>query len=158
MTGGYRIRPATVADAPAIFELVNYYARQAQMLPKSHNQIYQNIRDFRVVTDPEGRVVGCGALHVVWGDLAEIRSLAIAEEYKGQGLGHQLVIHLLEDARALGMPTVFALTYAPEFFKSLGFEETDKNTLPHKIWGDCIDCPKFPNCDEIALIKDLRRE
>ena len=158
MTESFLVRTVTVADAMTIFKLVNHYANQAQMLPKSQNQIFQNIRDFRVVVDESGQIVGCGALHVTWGDLAEVRSLAIVEGYKRKGLGRMLVDRLIEDAKALGLPTVFALAYVPEFFESLGFERIDKNQLPQKIWGDCIDCPKFPDCDEIALIKDLKEE
>lgn len=158
MTESFLVRTVTVADAMTIFKLVNHYANQAQMLPKSQNQIFQNIRDFRVVVDESGQIVGCGALHVTWGDLAEVRSLAIVEGYKRKGLGRMLVKWLIEDAKALGLPTVFTLTYVPDFFESLGFERIDKNRLPQKIWGDCIDCPKFPDCDEIALIKDLKEE
>ena len=158
MKEGFSLRTATVSDALSIFKLVNYYASQAQMLPKSQNQIYQNIRDFLVIVDPDGQVAGCGALHVLWSDLAEIRSLAVAEEHRRLGFGRILVRRLLEDARKLGVPAVFALTYAPEFFASLGFSVIDKDSLPRKIWGDCIDCPKFPNCDEIAVIKDISKE
>jgi amino-acid N-acetyltransferase len=158
MTDGLRLRQANVHDAETIFTLVNHYAGQAQMLPKSQNQIYQNIRDFRVIVDGQNRVIGCGALHVLWGDLAEIRSLAVAEGRRQQGLGRRIVQKLIDDARELGLPTVFALTYVPGFFESLGFQTVDKNSLPRKIWGDCIDCPKFPNCDEIAMIRavDIR--
>jgi amino-acid N-acetyltransferase len=156
MTDRFVLRPATVGDAESIFKLVNHYASMAQMLPKSQNQIYQNIRDFLVVVDQgQGCVVGCGALHVLWDDLAEIRSLAVVEESRGQGLGHKIVEQLIEDGRQLGLPTVFALTYAPRFFESLGFRVVDKDSLPRKIWVDCIDCPKFPNCDEIAVIREV---
>lgn len=158
MTHEYRLRPATVADAPRIYELVNLFAGQALMLPKSQNQIYQNIRDFLVAVDGEEDVVGCGALHVLWDDLAEVRSLAVAESFRGKGLGKAIVRELLEDARRLGLPVVFALTYVPDFFKTLGFRLVDKNLLPRKIWGDCIDCPKFPNCDEIAVIREVDAE
>jgi len=155
MTEEFSIRSITVDDVLHVFKLVNHYAGLAQMLPKSQNQIYQNIRDFHAIVDRNDRIIGCGALHVLWGDLAEVRSLAIAEAYQGKGLGSLLVNHLIEDARALRVPQVFALTYVPDFFKNMGFRLIDKNLLPHKIWGDCIDCPKFPDCDEIALIKDL---
>jgi amino-acid N-acetyltransferase len=153
MTDRFTLRQADVHDAQSIFALVNHYAGQAQMLPKSQNQIYQNIRDFRVIVDDDGQVIGCGALHVLWGDLAEIRSLAVADGHRQHGLGRRIVQQLIVDAETLGLPTVFALTYVPGFFESLGFQLVDKNSLPRKIWGDCIDCPKFPNCDEIALIR-----
>ncbi len=155
MIEGFRIRTLRTADVIPVFKLVNYYANLAQMLPKSQNQIYQNLRDFRVVVDQSDQIVACGALHVLWADLAEIRSIAVMEEHKGKGLGRMLVTELIEDARQLGLPTVFALTYVPEFFKSMGFRIIDKNQLPHKIWGDCIDCPKFPNCDEVAVLREL---
>ncbi len=158
MTDGLCLRQANVYDAETIFTLVNHYAGQAQMLPKSQNQIYQNIRDFRVIVDAQNRVVGCGALHVLWGDLAEVRSLAVAEGYRQKGLGRKIVEQLIADAQELGLPTVFALTYVPGFFESLGFRIIDKNSLPRKIWGDCIDCPKFPNCDEVAVIRALGAE
>lgn len=155
MTDGFVLRDANVHDAESIFKLVNQYAGQALMLPKSQNQIYQNIRDFRVIVDADNRVIACGALHVLWGDLAEVRSLAVAHDYRKHGLGRRIVRQLIDDARSLGLPTIFALTYAPGFFESLGFRMVDKNALPRKIWGDCIDCPKFPNCDEIALIREV---
>ncbi len=156
MSENYVVRKAVIADAPAIFELVNFYAAQGQMLPKSKNQVYQNIRDFVVVVmDDDGQLLGCGALHVLWEDLAEVRSLAVCEERQGNGLGRLILSALLEDARQLGLPTVFALTYQAEFFVSMGFRVIDKEELPRKIWVDCIDCIKFPNCDETAVIMEL---
>jgi amino-acid N-acetyltransferase len=155
MMAGFSVRTVTTVDVVPIFKLVNHYANMAQMLPKSQNQIYQNLRDFRVVVDQTGQIVACGALHVLWSDLAEVRSVAVVEEYRGIGLGRMVVTELIEDAKSLGLPSVFALTYAPEFFKSMGFRVIDKNQLPHKIWGDCIDCPKFPDCDEVAMLRKL---
>ena len=134
--------------------IINHYAGQGQMLPRSHHQIYQFIRDFLIATSG-GSVIGCGALQVVWGDLAEVRSLAVLEEWKGKGVGRRLVYDLLAEAGALGLPRVFALTYHQAFFESMGFRTVPRESLPHKIWGDCLDCPKFPNCDEIALIIEL---
>ncbi|HID63950.1 MAG TPA: N-acetyltransferase [Anaerolineae bacterium] len=135
-------------------DLINGYAAQGEMLPKSLNQIYQSLRDF-VVVEEDGQIVGCGALHIVWDDLAEIRSLAVVEERWGNGLGRQMVTCLLEEARRLGLPTVFALTYRQGFFKKLGFQVVDKDTLPRKVWVDCIDCLKFPHCDETAVVLHL---
>ena len=155
MIEGFRIRTLKTVDVIPVYKLVNHYANLAQMLPKSQNQIYQNLRDFRVVVDQSDQIVACGALHVLWADLAEVRSVAVVEEHKGKGLGRMLVTELIEDARRLGLPTVFALTYVPEFFTSLGFRVIDRNQLPDKIWGDCIDCPKFPNCDEVAVLREL---
>ncbi|MFQ6058941.1 MAG: N-acetyltransferase [Anaerolineae bacterium] len=149
------IRKARVADTERIGELVNHYAAQGQMLPRSRGQIYQSIRDFVVVEDEEGQVVGCGALAVLWEDLAEIRSLAIAEGQQGNGLGSLIVSRLLEEARELGVERVFALTYQVAFFQRLGFHIIPKETLPQKIWADCIACLKFPNCDETAVLLHL---
>jgi len=155
MNEEFRLRTVTVVDVVPIFRLVNHYANLSLMLPKSQNQIYQNLRDFRVVVDRDDQIVACGALHILWADLAEVRSVAVIEEHQGKGLGRMLVTELIEDARQLGLPMVFALTYVPAFFESMGFRVIDKNELPHKIWGDCIDCPKFPNCDEVAMLKEL---
>ena len=148
------LRKAKVSDVSQMADLINSYAAQGEMLPKSLNQIYQSLRDF-VVVEESGQIVGCGALHIVWDDLAEIRSLAVVEERWGNGLGRQMVTCLLEEARQLGLPTVFALTYREEFFTKMGFQVVDKDTLPRKIWVDCIDCLKFPHCDETAVVLHL---
>jgi amino-acid N-acetyltransferase len=148
------LRKAKVSDVSQMADLINSYAAQGEMLPKSLNQIYQGLRDF-VVVEESGQIVGCGALHIVWDDLAEIRSLAVVEGRWGNGLGRQMVTCLLEETRQLGLPTVFALTYREEFFKKMGFQVVDKDTLPRKIWVDCIDCLKFPHCDETAVVLHL---
>jgi amino-acid N-acetyltransferase len=148
------IRKATVRDVPGIVALVNETALEGLVLPKSLNQVYQNIRDF-VVCQEEGKLVACAALHVLWEDLAEVRSLVVHTQRRRSGMGRQLVANLVKQARDLGVPRVFALTYQQEFFLSVGFHLIDKNQLPHKIWADCIDCIKFPNCDETAVILDL---
>jgi amino-acid N-acetyltransferase len=148
------LRKANVKDVPAVANLINGYAAKSQMLPRSHHRLYQDIRDF-VIAECDGRIIGCGALHVVWEDMAEVRSLAVAQEYRKLGLGRRIVDTLLAEAKALGLPRAFALTYHREFFERAGFRAVARETLPHKIWGDCIDCPKFPNCDEVALIIDL---
>lgn len=149
-----RVRPATLADVPAIVELVNGYAARGEMLPRSLNQVYQSVRDF-VVAEYDGKVVGCGALHVLWGDLGEVRSLAVAEDMRRLGIGKLIVRLLLDNARELGLPRVFALTYKPRFFVDLGFRQVERESLPRKIWLDCIDCVKFPHCDEVAVVCDL---
>jgi amino-acid N-acetyltransferase len=148
------IRKATVRDVPTMARIINGYASQGQMLPKSHHQLYQDIRDFVVATSGE-EIVGCGALHVVWEDLAEIRSLAVVEPWQGKDVGRLMVQRLLDEARSLGLPQVFALTYHQGFFERLGFGVVPRESLPHKIWGDCLNCVKFPNCDEIALVLNL---
>ncbi len=152
--GVVTVRPAVLRDGEAMFELINGYATRGEMLPKSLNQVYQNIRDF-VVADEGARIVGCGALHVLWDNLAEIRSLAVIEAHRGRGIGARIVQALLEDARQLAVPRVFALTYKPRFFARCGFVRIDRDLLPRKIWVDCIDCIKFPQCDEEAVICHL---
>jgi amino-acid N-acetyltransferase len=148
------VRKARIEDVPRVAELINSYARRGLMLPKSLDQLYQNLRDL-VVVEVSGGVVGCGALHVMWHDLAEIRSLAVAQPHKGNGVGRQIVTQLLAEAQELGVPTVFALTYQVEFFERFGFHKVAKETLPRKIWTDCLNCPKFSNCDETALIRKV---
>ena len=124
------------------------------MLARSLAELYENVRDYFVVREGE-QVVGCAALHISWSDLGEIKSLAVAESVQSQGVGAQLVQACLDDARAVGIPTVFCLTYRPQFFKRFGFEECDKMELPRKVWTECYRCSKFPNCDEVALILRL---
>ncbi|MCE5199248.1 MAG: N-acetyltransferase [Armatimonadota bacterium] len=148
------IRKAKVPDVPELQKLINFFAERDEMLPRSLNTMYESIRDF-VVMEIDGRIVGCCALHVTWGDLAEIKSLAVDQHFQGKGLGRELVQTCLNDARDMGIPKVFALTYVPGFFEALGFQHTDKGTLPHKIWSECINCHKFPNCGEEAVAIDL---
>ena len=148
------IAKANVADPPDIVALVNAYAAQGLMLPRALSNVYECLRDFFVCRN-DGVLVACAALHVVWEDLGEVRSLAVGEEHKGSGIGRQLVLKCLEEARQLGMRRVFTLTYVPEFFQKLGFRLYPKEKLPHKVWADCLNCPKFPDCDEICLLTDL---
>lgn len=150
----FTVRGARVKDVPAMAEIINGYATDGLMLPRSQHQIYQCIRDFDVAVC-DGKVIGCGALHIVWADIGEVRSLAVAEGWQGKGVGSRIVHLLLDEARQMGLPRVFTLTYQEAFFRRLGFGVVAKETLPHKIWGDCLNCPKFPNCDEIAMIIDL---
>jgi len=148
------IRNATVSDATAIRELINAYAELDRMLFRSQAEIYQAIRDFQVY-ESDGRVVGCCALQVYWSDLGEIKSLAIEKGYQGRGIGSGLVRAALAEARRLGLPRVFALTLEREFFERLGFRATPMESLPLKVWSDCIRCPKQDRCDEVALVHDL---
>jgi len=148
------VHRATLSDVEAMHELVNTFAQKGLMLPRSRNQFYQDIRDF-FVAEKGGEFAGCGALHVTWVDLGEIRSLAVEERFQGNGVGARIVEALLADARSLNLPRVFALTYQQGFFAHFGFCELDKDQLPHKVWGECINCPKFPNCDETAVVLDL---
>ena len=148
------IRKARIPDAPHLHRLINEFADKDLMLPRALNAIYENIRDFFVVEE-ENRILGCCALHVTWGDLAEIKSLAVSETAQGQGFGKELVTACMDEAREMQLPRVFALTYVPDFFVSLGFSRVDKSVLPHKIWSECINCPKFPDCGEEAVLIDL---
>jgi amino-acid N-acetyltransferase len=149
------VRKARIADVPAIQALVNEYARTGEMLGRPRAEIYEGLRDF-TVAERDGRVAGCAALHIDWEDIAEVRSLAVAPELKGRGLGRTLVEACLDEARELGIPRVYALTYKAGFFERLGFSKVDKESLPHKVWGDCLKCPKYPECDEDAVVVDLR--
>ena len=139
-----------------IHKIINDYAKERLMLPRSLFAIYENIRDFLIVIDDQtDSVLGCGALHVAWEDLAEIKSLAILKDVKRKGYGKLIVEGLMKEAKELGIKKVFALTYVPDFFKKFDFIQIDRDTLPHKIWAECIHCPYFPNCNEIALIKEI---
>ncbi|BCR04387.1 acetyltransferase [Desulfuromonas versatilis] len=148
------IRRARIPDAKAIQNLLITYAKDGLMLPRSLSDIYEGIRDF-YVWEEGGAVIGTVCLQICWEDLAEVRSLAVAEGHEGRGVGRRLVEACLQEARALGLKRVFALTYKPVFFGKLGFHEIEKSELPHKIWRDCMKCVKFPECDEIALSIDL---
>jgi len=148
------IRKARIGDVPALQKLINSLADRGELLHRSLNELYENIRDYYVV-EMDGQVVGSCALHISWADLAEIKSLVVADHLQGKGIGRELLDTCLAEARSLGIPRVFALTYKPEFFEKLGFVRIDKAGLPHKIWSECINCPKFPDCGEEALVKDL---
>ena len=149
------VRKAMVKDVPVIADIVNYHAKMGVMLPRPISRIYDNVRDY-VVIESNGDILGCGALHVMWSDLAEIRALALRDEYVGKGLGRSLVDNLLEEAKSLGIEKVFVLTYKADFFKHFGFSVIDKSELPHKIWSECVNCIHFPNCEEVALIRSVK--
>lgn len=149
-----KIRKAKISDLKQAQKLVNDYAKREQMIPRSLNELYETVRDF-VVCEFNGNVCGVCALHIMWEDLAEIRSLAVENKHQKKGIGRNLVKQCLKEAKALGIKKVFALTYQPEFFKKLGFADIDKASLPQKIWGDCVRCPRFPECDEHAVIIHL---
>jgi len=148
------VRQAKIQDARAINALINEYAEQDMMLFRSLADIYENLRSFHVAEE-DGRVVGCCALHIIWQDLAEIKSLAVDQSRKGAGIGKALVEASLTHAKDIGLPQVFALTLEPAFFEKLGFERVDRDELPMKVWSDCARCPKQDHCDETALIKNL---
>jgi amino-acid N-acetyltransferase len=146
-----KVEKAKIPDIPQIHRLINDYASKGEMLARPLSELYEDIRDFFVVKEGD-EVLACGALHVSWSDLAEVRSIAVAENSKQHGLGTQLLAACLEEAEALGIKSIFCFTYQPDFFKRSGFIDIDKMELPRKVWTDCFRCPKFPNCDETALI------
>ena len=148
------IRKAKLSDVKAIQTLVNQYADSGQMLPRTLNEIYEHLRDFHVYEDG-GALVGVCALHISWDGLAELRSLAVRQDRVKRGIGAELVRECLKEAVSLQVAQVFVLTYQSVFFKKIGFTDVDKKELPHKIWTDCLNCVKFPDCDESALIIKL---
>ncbi len=150
-----KIEKAKISDVPLMHKLINHFAEKDEMLPRSLSELYENMRDCFVVKDGD-KLLGCVVLHVFWSDLAEIRSLAVAEDSRDKGLGAELVRACMQEAEALGIATVFCLTYHPDlFFKNFEFKQVDKMELPRKVWSECYRCPKFPDCDEIALICNL---
>ena len=152
----YEYRQAKFSDVEEIYNLIAGYASQGIMLPKPHNVLYETIREFIVAEDiSEKKIICTGALHLTWNELAEVRSMAVHPDYKRHGIGAEIVKKLLIEGHEVGVKKFFTLTYTPEFFQSLGFKTTTKESLPHKIWKECIECPKFPNCDEIAMILEV---
>ncbi len=149
-----KIRKARITDVKHIQKFVNEFAKREEMLPRALNELFEGLRDF-VICEDNGIIKGVCALRILWEDLAEIRSLAVKETDQRQGIGKSLVRKCLKEAVDLGIRRVFALTYQPDFFKKIGFKEIDKAKLPQKIWGDCLKCPKFPECDEHAVIITL---
>ena len=148
------VRHAKISDVPAIHALICSYAERDRMLFRSMADIYENLQTFTVV-ELDDHVVGCCALEIIWSDLAEIKSLAVNGTKKAMGIGKMMVNAALEQATALGVPRVFALTLEPDFFRKLEFEIVTKETLPMKVWSDCARCPKQQHCDEIAVIKKV---
>ncbi|MDP8248024.1 MAG: N-acetyltransferase [Candidatus Tritonobacter lacicola] len=150
-------RKARLDDVEGIHLLIGHYARIGDLLPRSRNQLYEHLREF-CIADDAGSIVGCGALHISWSDLAEIRSLVIQEDYQRRGIASRIVELCIEEALSLGVKKVFALTLPDRtiFFEKLGFEKFPKERLPHKIWSECIHCIKFPyECNEVAVMKNI---
>ena len=150
----YKFRKATLQDVKDMQTLINRQAARNKMLPRSLHDLYEYLRDFFVCTEGE-KVVGVCALHITWEDLGEVRSLAVAERHRRNGIGRALVKKCLSEARKLGLRRVFSLTYCPGFFAGLGFSSVDKAELPHKVWAECIRCHQFPDCDEEAMLRTL---
>jgi len=159
------LRKARTGDVHAIYDILTHYAKQGLLLQRPLSELYDHLRDYVVLECSEAgqtpgsfsglELVGVCGLGVCWEDLAEVRSLAVLEAYRDRGLGLKLVEACLEEARVLGLKRVFTLTYVPDFFGKIGFQVVDKAVLPHKVWADCLKCPKFPDCDEIAMMRAL---
>ena len=147
------VRKATLRDVQAIYELISTYAREGLLLPANMGDVCERIREFSVYED--GKVVGCAALRIFTPELAEIRSVAVEPTLRGKGIGRRLVEYCVEEARALGLKKVFVLTKSTRFFEKCGFSFVEKRSLPHKVWRDCMVCPKFPECDEVAMIREI---
>ncbi len=150
-----KIRKAKIGDIRPVHGLLSHFADKGLLLPRSLSDLYDHLRDYAVIEGNESDIVAVVALHVCWEDLAEIRSLAVREDFQGSGIGRSLVEYCISDAITLDIYRIFTLTYQPKFFKKLGFKEVDKLALPHKIWADCVKCPKFPECDETALLIEV---
>ncbi len=148
------VKKALIKDVQRIYELTEFFAKKGDMLHRPVTEVYSGLRDF-FVYEEDARIVGVAALQICWEGLSEIRSLAVEQDMSGRGIGTELVRACLEEARGLGLDRVFTLTYAPAFFKKMGFHAIEKDVLPHKIWSDCVKCFKFPNCDENALMLEL---
>jgi amino-acid N-acetyltransferase len=151
-----KVEKAKISDAQLIHELVNSFADKGEMLPRALSEIYENLRDFFVVRGKNNQVIGCVALHINWSDLAEIKSLAVSGDKQAKGLGSVLIEACLDEAKELGIPTIFCLSYKPAFFEKHNFHQVDKMELPRKVWSECYRCPKFPDCDEVALVYQFK--
>jgi len=152
---GIDVRKASMQDIPALLELINGYAAKGIMLARTEFEMSENMRDF-IVAYAGNQLVGCGALHFYSPTMGEVRSLAVAESHKIHGIGRMLVDSLVYEAKLYGLDAVFAFTYVPGFFGRVGFHEVERGELPLKAWKDCLRCPKFQACDEIAVVRVLR--
>jgi len=150
------IRKAHVKDVPAMHRIISGFAKKNRMLPRSYNELYESLPAF-FVAEETGRVVGCCSLQISWSDLAEIKALAIDPRWTRKGVGTALVTRCLQEARAIGVRRAFCLTFVPDYFRQFGFKKISRNALPHKIWGECVRCPLFPDCGEIPMMKTLAK-
>lgn len=150
-------RKAAMRDIGPVLTLINGYAKKGIMLPRTEFELSENIRDFTVVLSGD-RLLGCGALHFYSPTIGEIRSIAVAEQAKTQGVGRRVIEALVEEANRYELQAVFAFTYVVDFFNKMGFREVERGALPLKAWKDCLRCPKFQCCDEIAVVRVLRQE
>jgi amino-acid N-acetyltransferase len=150
----FLLRKAKMRDIPEMLALINGYASQGTMLPRTDFELAEDIRDF-IVAESDGAIAGCGALHIYTPTAAEVRSLAVDPRQKALGIGRRIVEELGLEAATYGVTSLFAFTYVPGFFSKLGYTQVDRGLLPQKAWKDCLRCPKFQNCDEIAVHKEL---
>jgi amino-acid N-acetyltransferase len=149
------LRKAAIQDVQSIHRMLMAFSQKGLLLPRSYSELYKHLRDFFVLDSVQG-IQGCCALTITWDNLAEIRSLIVDTAYQGQGWGRRLVDASLSEALTLGVFRIFTLTYQTEFFYKMGFELVDKDGLPQKVWADCLNCPKFPDCcDEVAMLMEL---
>jgi len=153
----FMIRKAKVSDVFDLKELINSYASEGCMLPRSLDGLFTNIRDFAVMEE-DGNLIGCCGIHPDWEDLGEVVSFAVARPYTRQGIGTRLLEECIEDAKAIGLGRLFVLTSSPDFFKKKGFEEIKREELPWKIWADCVNCSKYPDCNSVSLMKEIDAE
>ena len=154
VSGEPLVRPAAIGDVPTIHHLLEIYAAKGNLLPRTLSELYRHLRDFFVI-EISGQVAACGALEIFTEDLGEVRSLVVDEAYERRGLGRLLVDRVVDEARAIGLKRIMALTYVPAFFHKLGFQTVAMDTLPEKVWGVCVKCYKYNQCDEIAVLKEL---
>jgi amino-acid N-acetyltransferase len=149
------VRPAAIGDVPYIHHLLEVYAAQGNLLPRTMSELYRHLRDFFVV-EIDGKVSACGALEIFTENLGEVRSLVVDDDFKGRGFGRLLVERIIEEARVIGLSRLMALTYVAPFFHKLGFKTVAKDTLPEKVWGICVKCYKYNHCDETAVLLELK--
>ncbi len=155
MKAKYSTRKATLRDAHHIHRLILVPSKRGEVLYRPYSEICEFIRDFSVVENSRGSIVGVGSLHVWWDDLGEIRTLVVKSRYRKKGIGKAIVRFLIDEAKFLGLKRVFALTRIGKLFQNMGFRAIDKSLLPQKVWVDCIKCPRFMNCDEEAFVLDI---
>lgn len=151
----FQVQPAKLSDMPDAHKLISYFADQNEMLHRPLSELYENVRDYYVIKD-EDELLACGSLHVVWSDLAEIKAVAVREDYQSRGLGTLLMNRCFQEAKELGLATVFVLTHKPAYYEQFGFQLVDVMSLPRKVWGECLRCPKFPHCNEFAMVHHLK--
>ncbi len=154
-TNNMHVRQAKIRDVPRVLDIINGFAREGLMLSRGPQVVFEDIRDFMVLVDDAEIVHGTGAFHVYWDDVGEIRSVAVERELQKAGYGTTIVKTLLEEAKRLEIPRVYVFTYAPGFFKKLGFKTVRKEDLPQKMYAECANCPKYFFCDEIAMLLHL---